>query len=457
LFQQTQLREAAKRFNFPVLLVEDNDISRLVAVNMLEQFGCQITAARNGQEALDLLQSSSYAIVFMDVQMPEIDGFEATRRIREREGDQSHTIIVAMTANAMRGDAEYCMAKGMDDYIAKPISLERIFDILVKYSPPSGKESVTPIDTIVASDNIGLGTPEAISTTYQEMNKKILLVEDNPVNRLVALNMLKKLNCVVEVAENGKDAVEICSRTRYDLILMDIQMPIMDGTDATKLILQDGNCNELTPVVAVTANTRPADVKRYLAAGMKECVGKPLTVERLQAVVEKYVRPPKGRSSEVQKFRSSEEQTLNIANNEVSVSSASQPVTNGEELKTNQHNQLAELAMFDLGQARRISIGNTRILRKIIDKFAQDTPQQLEKLQNAWQTGDKDSAERLAHSLKGSARSVGALRLGEIAFGLETSARQGDLAALEQLIKMLKAEFTQLQTLWENTDWDRLL
>jgi CheY-like chemotaxis protein/HPt (histidine-containing phosphotransfer) domain-containing protein len=457
LFQETQLLEArqTRRFNFPVLLVEDNDISRLVAVNMLEQFGCQITEARNGQEALELLQSSSYAIVFMDVQMPELDGFEATRLIREREGDQSHTIIVAMTANAMRGDAEYCMAKGMDDYIAKPISLERIFDILVKYSLPSGKDSVTPIDTIVASDRTCLASNEAISTIYQEMNKRILLVEDNPVNRLVALNMLKKLNCIVEVAENGKDAVEVCSRTRYDLILMDIQMPIMDGTDATKLILQDGSYNGQTPVVAVTANIRPADVKRYLAAGMKECVGKPLTVERLRAVVEKYVRPSKEKLGGGLTER--EEQTFISANNEVSVSSSSQPATNKDELRTNQHHQPAELTMFDFGQARRISIGNIHILRKVINKFAQDTPQQLEKLQNAWETGDQDSAERLAHSLKGSARSVGALRLGEVAFKMETSARQGDLAPLEQLIKMLKEEFIQLQTLWENTDWDRLL
>ncbi len=441
-----------KQFNVPVLLVEDNDISRLVAVNMLEQFGCQITQAHNGKEALDLWQTQRYAIIFMDVQMPEMDGFEATRQIRTREGTQSHTTIIAMTANAMRGDAEYCLAKGMDGYLAKPIRLERLFEILEKYSTSSDLENGEWKMENGKGDmekRAKLSSQTTFSPPPQEMTRKILLVEDNAVNRLVVLNMLKMLNCTIDMAEHGKEAVEKCLKTRYDLILMDIQMPVMDGVEATKLILQGDGYNNQTPIVAVTANSQPVQVKRYLAAGMKECLGKPLTVERLRAMVEKYVEIPTY-SSPVEA-----EQKLSVSKKLSFSASAEEQVAPVPEESVNP--PLTQLPVFDTDQARRISLGNIRILRKVIDKFVQDTPLLLNKLEEALRIGEKENVERFAHSLKGSARSVGASRLGEVAYHTETMAKQGNLVQVENFLATLKEEFAQLQTLWEGTDWERLL
>lgn len=545
-------------FNIPVLLVEDNDISRLVAMNMLEKFGCKITQARNGKEAIKKLQEQHYTVVFMDVQMPEMDGFEATRLIRKQEPPGEHTVIVAMTANAMRGDDEYCLSVGMDEYIAKPINLERIFNVLDKYTPPELKSTPT--------------LPSIQEKKILVNEKKILLVEDLPVNRMVALNMLKTLQCRIEIAEHGKEAVELCAQTRYDLVLMDIQMPVMDGIEAAKLIRQPNSKNAQTPIIAVTANDKPADVKRYKEVGMQECLSKPLTIERLRMMVEKYTQPV-NRSGEVSleesphPMKTSEYKkedlvernlllvesstiyrtvlvnmlkalqcTIEVAERDqeaidlcsrtayqlilisakssvdtlklirqsdsrnfktpvILVSSHDQPIEmksymamgvqdcltiplTVEQLKSvvgkyillpkefhealfgkNETTLLQpkDLPIFDVGQAKRISLGKSEILEKITKKFVQDIPLQLEKFQTALQTGDNPSIERIAHSIKGSARSIGAARLGEVAFIAEKAIKEGNLAEVEYLFKEIHHEFNQLTELWEHVPLKKLL
>ncbi|MDY6991856.1 MAG: response regulator [Pseudomonadota bacterium] len=421
-FNRKLERERQRFDELPVLLVEDNEVNRIVAINMLEQLGCHITEANNGVEALHRLHENHYAIVFMDVHMPEMDGFEATQRIREREqASNQHTIIVAMTANAMSGDAQHCLTMGMDDYIAKPISLERIIKILDKYAQVPTKSAVQ-------------------LTRQQENHHKILLVEDNPVNRIVELNMLKSLNCHVEIVENGKEALNACAQTDYDLILMDIQMPVMDGIEATRRIRQQHDQEQRTPIVAVTANNMPQDLERYFSAGIDDCISKPVTVERLRSVIGHYLQFEVAPTSSPQAFECSSQPSPEL-NQQVGIT-----VEN------------IDLPTFDVDQAKRIAIGNIRILRKIVDKFAQDTPKQLEKLQAAWQAEQLTDIERLAHSLKGSARSIGALRLGEIAFIIEKTAKEPTtLTEIAPLLPALKAEFIQLQELWEITDWNNLL
>jgi PAS domain S-box-containing protein len=374
--------------NISTLLVEDNEVNRMVAINMLEKLGCQVKSAENGVEAIEILATQKFNIIFMDIQMPEMGGFEATQWIREHESANNKNIIVAMTANAMQGDAERCLAAGMDDYIAKPINLDGLFKILNKHA-----DKFTP--TI-------------------NKNKKILLVEDNAVNRLVATNMLQQLACQVEIAENGQEAVDKCKINNYDLILMDIQMPIMDGVEATKQIRRGDNKD--TPIVAITANHQEPDLKIYFSAGMDDCLGKPVAIEDLHSIVDKY--------------------TLST--------------TTTEELST-------DLPIFDTEQAKRIAIGNAAILKMILDKFVEDTPKQFEKLVIAFNNNNIKEIERITHSLKGSSRSVGASRLGEIAFQAEQLTHDHEFRAAEQMLKPLKEEFSQLQELWAKTDWDNFL
>jgi len=374
--------------NISTLLVEDNEVNRMVAINMLEKLGCQVTSAENGVEAIEILATQNFNIIFMDIQMPEMGGFEATEWIRKHESANNKNIIVAMTANAMQGDAESCLAAGMDDYIAKPINLDGLYKILNKY--------VVKFTTNINKD------------------KKILLVEDNSVNRLVATNMLEQLNYQVDIAENGQEAVDKCKINNYNLILMDIQMPIMDGVEATRQIRRGENKD--TPIVAVTANNQEMNLKTYFAAGMNDCLGKPVAIENLHSIVDQY--------------------TLST--------------TTTEELST-------DLPIFDAEQAKSIAIGNVAILKIIIEKFLEDTPKQLDKLNFAFKNNNIKEIERITHSLKGSARSVGASRLGEIAFQAEQLTHDDELTAAEQMLKPLNEEFAQLQAIWAKTDWDHFL
>jgi PAS domain S-box-containing protein len=469
--------------SIPVLLVEDNDVNRIVAVSMLEQLGCQVTEAENGREALEKLAQNSYTIIFMDIQMPEMDGFEATQQIRLREEAKARSkpnarnIIVAMTANAMEGDAERCIAAGMDDYIAKPISLERVFEMIKKYSSPASKVTIPSLDAPSAQNQKQYLKNKQVK---RKLNQTILLVEDNEVSRLVTTNMLNELGYNVEVVENGQQAVQWCNKKRCALVLMDIRMPVMDGIEATKLIRQGQN--QATPIVAITANYRRAEVKHYLAVGMNDCVSKPVTIERLRIALEKYIPPPTAAPQEETSTTQETEPMRSLAENEnlthqnadrkeqaqlVETSVAAPSLEDQKSLllepdtvamdTSPKSNEFDNIPVFDSQQAKRISIGNLKILQKVTDKFTQDTPKQIEKLQAALQTQHQKDTERVAHSLKGSARSVGALRLGEVAFIAEQAAKQGDLAQVESLLPRFSHEFSQLQAAWAKIEWKNLL
>ena len=510
-----QLNHPKNYLNTPVLLVEDNEVNSMVAMKMLEQLGCQVTPAANGRQAVDILEQQKFSVIFMDIQMPEMDGLEATQLIRQREAHTSSAtpnskqIIIAMTANAMPNDAKKCLAAGMNDYIAKPISFEGLFELLNKYCPSYQTRLIQPpyldfkssthflprreaskTHRAILPPSSTITNPEVTGIQKPKSTRKVLVVEDNSFSRLVATNMLELLGCHVDIVENGQLAVNQCADNDYHLILMDIQMPVMDGVEATKLIRQRNN----TPIVAVTANNQAEDIKCYLAAGMNDCIGKPITIECLGEVVEKYLSPTastentqspshqnqdgsvaKMASSHVQSgiTKTTPDKTTNPPekNHKPSIppkertecpkqpsSQTSPPAVSLPSEPSNEESapSVKDLPIFDAEQAKRIAIGNQRILAKIIDKFTQDTPNQIEKLQTALQQNHPKNAERSAHSIKGNARSVGALRLGEIAFTAEAAAKQGDLAQVEQLLSTLTDEFTQLQAFWEKTEWETL-
>ena len=416
---------------FHVLLVEDNEINRIVAINMLKQLGCKISQAVNGKEAVTLIQQHTYSIIFMDVQMPEMDGFEATHKVRKWEQEQGKTsnTIVAMTANAMQGDAEYCLASGMDDYLSKPLRIEDFTRVLTRFCTQSGACSAPSAPSSPPKAAHIKTEPEKDDEVLPQTNTpngKLLLVEDNQVNCMVATSILQALGCEVDIAENGQQAVDICQDAEYSLILMDIQMPIMDGVTATRHIRKQPH-NVNTPIVALTANTMPLDVKRYFDAGIDDCIGKPVTVDRVRKIVQKYT---------------------NIA------CEISQKNTEQKE-KPIQKKALAPV--FDIEQVKRISLGNIGILTTIINEFQNDTPQQLSRLEQALANGERETIGRIAHSVKGSARSVGAMRIGDEASHLEHCVKEGGIDETQQRIKTLQEEYQRLDAIWKDLNWETLL
>ncbi|MCO5760889.1 MAG: response regulator [Chromatiaceae bacterium] len=255
-----------------VLVVDDDPTNQLLMRRRLEKAGHRVGQAANGQEAVDLIEAGEpFDLVLMDMQMPVMDGLEATRRLRQREaeGRRPHLPIVAMTANALAGDREICLGAGMDDYLAKPIDVTELAALLGKCSP------VPP--------------PPPQHALGDLAGRRLLLVEDNAINREIVLGLLKGSGLVVEVAADGRRAVELFQSTPFDLILMDIQMPVMDGYEATRRIRAR---DTRIPIIALTANAFPDDRDKTLDAGMNEHLSKPLDPPKFFAVLRCFLEGP---------------------------------------------------------------------------------------------------------------------------------------------------------------------
>ncbi len=176
-------------FNPRILLVEDNDMNRKIVIKVLTTNGLTCEIATNGQEAVEALQSNAYDLIFMDCQMPIMDGYESTRRIRQFEGNRKHTLIIAMTANAMEGDREKCLASGMDDYLSKPIDFEKMFLMMHHYlsNKPSTQEGLQMIREGVEEfiEKTGFSRNEA-KEFYDEYLQELPILLDQILENLKA-------------------------------------------------------------------------------------------------------------------------------------------------------------------------------------------------------------------------------------------------------------------------------
>ncbi|MBD0402331.1 response regulator [Flammeovirga sp. EKP202] len=251
-----------------VLVVEDNMFNQLLVVNILEGWGMEIVTAENGKEAVEKFEEHTFDIVLMDIQMPVMDGIEATKLIRQKFDE--NLPIIALTANSGADDQKLYRMSGMNACVAKPFDLDE-FEMTIKKFLTNDK----------------LISKEAEPEPLENNQKKVLIVEDNPFNILLLRGILEQWDLEIDEAENGKIAVDLVKVNNYDLILMDIQMPEMDGVEATEIIRNDLNIQK--PIIAITANSQPDLVKKYFKAGMNGCIPKPYGQEELQKSIMKYL------------------------------------------------------------------------------------------------------------------------------------------------------------------------
>ncbi|NOH73309.1 response regulator [Vibrio pectenicida] len=276
-----------------ILVVDDNRVNIKVAGLHIEKLGFSFDVAENGQEALEMFKNHHYGLILMDCMMPIMNGFEATKRIRqvEQENPQKNRVpIIALTASVVDDDIQECFEVGMDDYMPKPFKA----DVL--------KEKITAL--IALNEEIISGastdvkplmelTPKSFTTSVEcDKAGRILLVEDNNVNQKVASLMLDKAGYQFDIAENGQVAVDKYKQdSSFDLILMDCMMPVMDGFEATQKI-RDYECFlELpkTPIIALTASVVDDDIQRCFDAGMDAYLPKPLKTDTLLQQIENIV------------------------------------------------------------------------------------------------------------------------------------------------------------------------
>ncbi|OHX64381.1 response regulator [Flammeovirga pacifica] len=251
-----------------VLVVEDNMFNKMLVVNILEGWGLEVETAEHGEEAVEMVKDIHYDIILMDIQMPVMDGIEATKIIR---GDLNQSLpIIALTANSSKADQKIYKANGIDACVSKPFDLEDLEEVIKKHLNQQNKD---------------VRRKELKKGNWRGM--KVLMVEDNPFNILLLKGILENWEMDIFEAENGLIATDLCKDEDFDIILMDIQMPVMDGVEATKIIRNDLKLN--TPIIAITANVEEDLVQKYISVGMNACIPKPYEQEDLQKFIMKYL------------------------------------------------------------------------------------------------------------------------------------------------------------------------
>ncbi len=272
------------------LIVDDNEVNRRVLVEQLTSFGMRVDVASSGQEAFSLLQAAArtsdpYRVALLDHLMPEMDGEELGARIR-RAPALAHIALVLFTSSGRRGEAKRFGEAGFDGYLVKPLRPSLLQDALaaVLGARESGRHDGIITRHLLVEENVF----QRRSPVADTVQARVLVAEDNAVNVKVATRMLAKYGCRVDVAANGREAVELYGQLPYDVVFMDCQMPEMDGFEATAEIRRLEGDGRHTPIVALTANAMSGDRERCLEAGMDDFISKPIKEEALAAALQRW-------------------------------------------------------------------------------------------------------------------------------------------------------------------------
>jgi len=376
-----------------VLIVDDNDTARLILQEMLSSFSFQSVSAASGQEVLEMLQTTPpkepYDLILMDWRMPGLDGIETTRLIRNLNAFSKIPVII-MTAFGREEIIREAEEAGANGFLFKPIKqsvlLDTIMDVFGKRVLKPSEQSRRPARKTPAL--------EMVKGAY------VLLAEDNLINQRVATEILANMGARVETAGNGLLAIEAVKAKRYDLVLMDIQMPEMDGYDATREIRKLPGFMDL-PIIAMTAHAMKGDREKCLAAGMNDYVSKPIEVEQLTAVMADWLRKKKMQTPE---------QTT-----------PTEPAAGPRE---DQPELLPDLPGLCVATALKRLLGNQKLLVEIILDFCRDYAAVGAAMRTLISQGQKDQASRLAHTIKGVAGNIAALELQQASLDIETALKQ---------------------------------
>ncbi len=388
---QQALLTAKEIIGLNALIVDDSVSAQKIFMEMLTSFGISVKAVGSGEEGLAMLKKASaeenpFDLVLMDWQMPEMDGLEAARRIKSDAALLKTPTIIMVTAYGSEEILQQAKAIGIEGYVTKPLTPSTMFDSIVEVCgiQPGAEHLADVTDT-------GHGAIRAQLTGIR--GARVLLAEDNKINQQVALELLEKRGMIVEVANNGKETVEKATDQEFDLILMDIQMPEMDGIVATRKIRSLKSNAKNVPIVAMTAHAMSGDRDKSIAAGMDDHLTKPVNPEELSEFLVKWIKPGK-RKKVGGKGRKTEKGTYGFPANIPGID--------------------LEAGLKNVADDKKLYLNLLQDFQKENKNFSADV---LEALNN----GDIETARRLAHTLKGTSGTIGAKELQEKALQLETA------------------------------------
>jgi PAS domain S-box-containing protein len=376
-----------------VLIVDDNATNREILRRQAESWGMVPQEAATPHDALEFVRRGDpFDVAILDMQMPEMDGLALAEEIR-RHRDPEALPLVMLTSLGYR---EPSAAGGrFAAYMTKPIRPSQLYDVLIGIFAPQ-----------IAPQKVPPPSPRAATPAAERPPLRILLAEDNAVNQRVALLLLEKLGYRADVAADGREALQALERQPYDIVLMDVQMPEMDGLEATRRIVERWPGSDRPRIIAMTAGATEADREACLAAGMNDYVSKPIRQEELAAAL--------ARSTPVDGSR-----TVGEANGAV-------------------------IDPDELDQLRR-TVGGQEALEEVMTTFLEDTDRIVAALRSDTAAGRADEVRRHAHSLKSTAASFGASVLSDLCRHLEELGQAGRLEGAPALIEDIAAEFVRVR------------
>ena len=386
-----------------ILVVDDNETNRLLLRRQLESWHCRPMEASGASEAMKMLRDAvaegdPFEIAVLDMQMPDVDGATLGGQIKSDEA-LKNTHLIMMTSLGNRGDAEQMREIGFAAYLTKPVKQSHFYDCLAILAGARKRASASASATLITRHSLAEAKRRRV---------RILLAEDNSTNQLVALKMFEKMGYRADGVCNGLEAVRALKTTPYDIVFMDVQMPEMDGFEATSAIRASDSkvLNRDIPVIAMTAHAMAGDRERCLEAGMNDYVSKPIDISKLKQALERQLIPdPSPDEPKAAPLRS------------------------------------AGAPSFDRSILLGRMEGDEELTVSILEVFVQDTRDLIQQIRQSLDQGDVSNVSMLAHTIKGASGNVGASRMWELASHIEKTAKTGELTDAEAAILELETEF----------------
>lgn len=403
-------RRAAPRAHLEgvrVLVVDDNATNRTLVHHQITSWGLRDGGAEGGEEALHILRREAaagdpYDIAILDMQMPVMDGLMLARAIKS-DPAIAGTRLLMMTSLGRRDD-ETIREAGVELCLTKPVKQSQLLDCLATLVGEGSFERQQP--QLAARPVVSAPGGEE-----QHQRFRILVAEDNIVNQKVALRQLQRLGYTADAVANGREVLEALDRIPYDLVLMDCQMPEVDGYEATKEIRRREGGSRHTTIIAMTANALEGDRERCLAAGMDDYISKPVKQDALSAAIEPWIR-----AVDLSLADSARNESPNIIDRGV----------------------IAELRELQSSE-------ESDFLAHLIDLFTADAPARLGAMREALARADSERVTHEAHALKGSSAHLGATRMAALCEILEDQGRAGSMSGALAVLPVLEEEFGRVR------------
>jgi signal transduction histidine kinase/DNA-binding response OmpR family regulator len=392
-----------------VMVVDDDATTRILLGRILELFRFEVSQAASGEEAIAKLESASegnpFKLILLDWHMPGIDGLEASRIIKKSIRLSYIPKIIMVTGYTDEFVASEAEELELDGFLIKPVNPSFLFNTLMNIFDRAENR-------IKIQGNLEFPLK---SEWNQLRGAKILVVEDNEINQQVAREFLEEEDIVVETAFNGKEAIDAVKSGKFDGVLMDINMPVMDGVEATGVLRSDP-CFRKLPIIAMTANVLKDDLDKYLKSGMNDYISKPIDIEQMFDTLVKWIKPAK--------------KQFTVKNSGF-----------GDKRKDPMDIPL-RIEGIDIDDGLKRIRGNMKLYIKLIFKFRNENERICSEIERLMNDGKREEALLLAHTLKSTSGSIGAHNVQSAATDLEAAIREGDTEGYGEFLKALSHDLS---------------